>query len=54
MNQQMWHAQATQDNINILKSRNITLWGPGAGEQACGDVGLGRMLRCARSRKTCM
>jgi len=44
MNQQMWHAQATQDNINILKSRNIALWGPGAGEQACGDVGLGRML----------
>ncbi|WP_426359055.1 bifunctional phosphopantothenoylcysteine decarboxylase/phosphopantothenate--cysteine ligase CoaBC [Pseudocolwellia sp. HL-MZ19] len=44
MNQQMWHAQATQANINILKSRNITLWGPGAGEQACGDVGLGRML----------
>jgi phosphopantothenoylcysteine decarboxylase/phosphopantothenate--cysteine ligase len=44
MNQQMWHAQATQNNINILKARNVTLWGPGAGEQACGDVGLGRML----------
>lgn len=44
MNQQMWHAQATQDNITTLKSRNVTLWGPGAGEQACGDVGLGRML----------
>jgi len=44
MNQQMWHAQATQDNIKVLKQRNITLWGPGAGEQACGDVGLGRML----------
>lgn len=44
MNQQMWHAQATQDNIKTLKARNITLWGPGAGEQACGDVGLGRML----------
>lgn len=44
MNQQMWHTQATQHNISILKSRNVTLWGPGAGEQACGDVGLGRML----------
>jgi len=44
MNQQMWHAQATQDNVAILKERNVTLWGPGAGEQACGDVGLGRML----------
>lgn len=44
MNQQMWHAKATQDNVNILKARNVVLWGPGAGEQACGDVGLGRML----------
>lgn len=44
MNQQMWHAQATQNNISILKARNVTLWGPGAGEQACGDIGLGRML----------
>ena len=44
MNQQMWHAQATQDNIKTLKARKVTLWGPGAGEQACGDVGLGRML----------
>lgn len=44
MNQQMWHAQATQNNIKILKERKVTLWGPGAGEQACGDVGLGRML----------
>ena len=44
MNQQMWHAQATQNNIAILKNRNINIWGPGSGEQACGDIGLGRML----------
>jgi len=44
MNQQMWHAVATQDNIQTLKKRNVTIFGPGAGEQACGDVGLGRML----------
>jgi len=44
MNQQMWHAQATQENISQLLNRNIILWGPGQGEQACGDVGLGRML----------
>jgi len=44
MNQQMWHAQATQANINILNIRGVLIWGPGAGEQACGDVGLGRML----------
>ena len=44
MNQQMWHASATQTNINTLINRNLTIWGPGAGEQACGDIGLGRML----------
>ena len=44
MNQQMWHAQATQDNIEKLSARGCHIWGPGSGEQACGDVGLGRML----------
>jgi phosphopantothenoylcysteine decarboxylase/phosphopantothenate--cysteine ligase len=44
MNQQMWHAQATQANIVTLNTRGVIMWGPGAGEQACGDVGLGRML----------
>ena len=44
MNQQMWHAQATQDNVARLAARNVKIWGPGSGEQACGDVGLGRML----------
>jgi phosphopantothenoylcysteine decarboxylase/phosphopantothenate--cysteine ligase len=44
MNQQMWHASATQANIALLKSRDLLIWGPGAGEQACGDVGLGRLL----------
>ncbi len=44
MNQQMWHNRATQNNINTLTSWGYTVFGPGAGEQACGDVGLGRML----------
>lgn len=44
MNQQMWHALPTQANIKTLSERNIQIWGPGSGEQACGDVGLGRML----------
>lgn len=44
MNQVMWHAQATQANINLLKSRNVNILGPGSGNQACGDIGLGRML----------
>ncbi|MBL4940571.1 MAG: bifunctional phosphopantothenoylcysteine decarboxylase/phosphopantothenate--cysteine ligase CoaBC [Colwellia sp.] len=44
MNQQMWHALATQANVKTLNERGYLLWGPGCGEQACGDVGLGRML----------
>lgn len=44
MNQRMWLNPATQDNISVLNQRhNITLIGPAAGEQACGDVGPGRM-----------
>ncbi|MGJ8692068.1 MAG: bifunctional phosphopantothenoylcysteine decarboxylase/phosphopantothenate--cysteine ligase CoaBC [Thalassotalea sp.] len=44
MNQQMWHNQATQENLATLTRRNIAIWGPASGEQACGDVGLGRMI----------
>lgn len=44
MNQQMWYAKATQANIETSRERGIHIWGPGSGEQACGDVGLGRML----------
>lgn len=44
MNQQMWHALATQANIKTLNDRGYHIWGPGSGEQACGDIGLGRML----------
>lgn len=44
MNQQMWHALATQANIKTLDERGYKIWGPGSGEQACGDIGLGRML----------
>ena len=44
MNQQMWHAKATQANMKTLQSWGFHIWGPGAGEQACGDIGLGRML----------
>lgn len=44
MNQQMYQNIATQQNLATLKSRNIHIYGPAAGSQACGDVGLGRML----------
>lgn len=44
MNQQMWHAAITQENIHKLITRGIHVWGPAQGEQACGDVGFGRLL----------
>ena len=44
MNQQMYANQATQDNIKQLATRDILVWGPDDGEQACGDIGPGRML----------
>jgi phosphopantothenoylcysteine decarboxylase/phosphopantothenate--cysteine ligase len=44
MNQQMFANPATQDNLKQLGARNVLVWGPADGEQACGDVGPGRML----------
>ena len=43
MNQQMWRDPATDDNVQTLGSRGVHLVGPASGEQACGDVGPGRM-----------
>lgn len=44
MNQQMWKASATQRNITSLQKDGVTFIGPASGEQACGDVGSGRMV----------
>ena len=48
MNMQMWFSPATQNNIKQLKTffseDRLTWMGPAEGEQACGDVGPGRML----------
>lgn len=44
MNKQMWENPATQRNINQLKADGVSILGPDSGEQACGEVGLGRML----------
>ena len=44
MNQAMWRDPATQANAATLQQRGFHLFGPGAGSQACGDIGLGRML----------
>ena len=44
MNVEMWQNPATQRNVQQLRDDGIVLFGPAAGEQACGEVGLGRML----------
>jgi phosphopantothenoylcysteine decarboxylase/phosphopantothenate--cysteine ligase len=44
MNHVMWANAATQANVRILEERGIRVLGPATGEQACGEVGAGRML----------
>lgn len=44
MNQAMWRDVATQNNIEKLLAREMLLFGPDVGSQACGDIGPGRML----------
>jgi phosphopantothenoylcysteine decarboxylase / phosphopantothenate---cysteine ligase len=44
MNRQMWHNAATQRNVAQLVADGVVVLGPGSGEQACGEVGDGRML----------
>lgn len=47
MNQQMYANPATQENLNVLKQRGFNILGPASGEQACGDIGFGRMIEPA-------
>lgn len=44
MNQQMWQHAATQRNKAEMLARGHFIWGPKLGQQACGDVGPGRMM----------
>ncbi|MCC7545013.1 MAG: bifunctional phosphopantothenoylcysteine decarboxylase/phosphopantothenate--cysteine ligase CoaBC [Aquabacterium sp.] len=44
MNREMWAHPATQRNVALLEQDGTTILGPGAGDQACGEVGDGRML----------
>ena len=44
MNQQMWAHPAVQANVDILRQRGVHILGPASGDQACGDIGSGRML----------
>ena len=44
MNKQMWEHAATQRSVQRLHEDRVTLLGPASGFQACGEVGMGRML----------
>lgn len=44
MNKKMWADQATQENVKVLAQRGVLFIGPDSGEQACGDIGEGRMV----------
>ena len=43
MNMNMWLDESTQNNYKTLLSRDIKFIGPALGEQACGDIGPGRL-----------
>jgi phosphopantothenoylcysteine decarboxylase/phosphopantothenate--cysteine ligase len=44
MNHLMWSHAATRANIATLAARGVQVYGPGEGDQACGEEGVGRML----------
>ena len=44
MNLQMWANPATQRNVKQLVADGVAILGPASGDQACGEVGMGRML----------
>lgn len=44
MNRLMWAHPATRDNVERLRARGATIVGPASGDQACGEVGEGRMV----------
>jgi len=44
MNVEMWQNPATQRNVAQIKADGIQVMGPGSGDQACGETGMGRML----------
>jgi phosphopantothenoylcysteine decarboxylase / phosphopantothenate---cysteine ligase len=48
MNVEMWENAATQRNLHLLREDGVLLAGPAAGDQACGEIGMGRMLEPAQ------
>lgn len=44
MNRVMWQKTVTQDHVATLKAQGVRVLGPDAGDQACGEVGVGRLM----------
>jgi phosphopantothenoylcysteine decarboxylase / phosphopantothenate---cysteine ligase len=44
MNRQMWENAANQRNVRQLRNDGVSILGPASGDQACGEIGMGRML----------
>ena len=53
MNQGMWSDPGTQRNLTDIRNRGVLVFGPAEGDQACGDVGPGRMLEPAELLASC-
>ena len=53
MNQAMWRDPRTQQNLEALLTQGVNIFGPGSGEQACGDTGPGRMLEPTQIMQAC-
>jgi phosphopantothenoylcysteine decarboxylase/phosphopantothenate--cysteine ligase len=53
MNQAMWSDQGTQDNVLALRAKGFHIFGPTEGDQACGDVGPGRLLEPGQLVEAC-
>ena len=53
MNQAMWRDPRTQQNLEALLTQGVNIFGPGSGEQACGDTGPGRMLEPTEIMQAC-
>ena len=53
MNQAMWSNAATAENLQLLEKKEVLLFGPASGSQACGDVGPGRLLEPAELLQLC-
>ncbi len=45
MNHVMWANPAVQANCQLLEDRGIRRLGPEEGDQACGEIGVGRMMQ---------